>query len=69
MNKLDITVVLPILNEEENISMTIKELDEVLKKSGMSYEILGVNTPDRDKTYDVIEKLGKKYDHFYPINM
>ncbi|MFH1547648.1 MAG: glycosyltransferase [bacterium] len=69
MKKIDVTVLLPILNEDENIEKVIEELNEVLASTKFTYEILGINTPDKPGTFEILEKLGNRFENFYPINM
>ena len=68
-NEIDLTVVLPVFNEEENIEKLTDELISVLDELPLSYEVLAVHVPSRDKSYEVLKKLGKRYEHFYPVNM
>jgi len=68
-DKIDLTVVYCIRNEADGIEKTTDEVVDVLNNMGLSYEILGINVPADDDTYEVLKKLGDKYEHFYPINM
>lgn len=66
---LDLSVILPVLNEEKNVRALVDELVVELGKLGVSYEILGINLPGKDDSYEVMKELGRKYEHFYPINV
>ncbi len=68
-NKVDLTVILPVLNEEENIKEITDELVSVLKKLGKTYEVLAINTPDQDDSFEVMKNVSKKYPRVFPINM
>lgn len=46
---LDLSVVVPLYNEEENIDALVAELEEVLPPLG-SFEVLAVNDGSRDRT-------------------
>lgn len=53
---LDFSVVVPIFNEEENISELHKEIVEVMKTLG-KYEIIYVDDGSTDKTVEQLKKL------------
>ena len=59
---LDLSVILPVRNEEENIGPLTDELVKELEKSGKSYEIIAINLKGKDDSYEVMKELGKKYD-------
>jgi len=56
----DVSIVLPVLNEEENVEPLYAELSAVLKKLGKSYEIIFVDDGSRDRTVELLVKLRKK---------
>lgn len=68
-SKVELSVVVPVFNEEKNVAAFCDELITVLKKLGMVYEVFLINVPGRDNSYSVINNLGKKYKRVYPINM
>ncbi len=57
MEKIDIGVVVPAYNEEENIGPLYKRLSEALEQISSSFEILFVDDGSSDKTIEEIEKL------------
>ncbi|MBN1618436.1 glycosyltransferase [Candidatus Dojkabacteria bacterium] len=65
----EISVVSYTRNEADIIEEYVDEVMDVLEKSGKTYEVIYVNVPAKDKTYEVLQKLGDKYEHFYPVNM
>lgn len=67
--KLDLTVIYYVRNEEDIIEKTIEEIVGVLNGMNLSYELLAINVPADDNSYEVLKKLGDKYEHFYPVNM
>jgi glycosyltransferase involved in cell wall biosynthesis len=54
---LDVSVVLPLLNEEENIPILYEELTSTLQKMGVTYELLFVDDGSRDGSLKVLEGL------------
>ncbi|HEC26041.1 MAG TPA: glycosyltransferase [Gammaproteobacteria bacterium] len=66
MNKtelLDLSVVLPIYNEEENVEPLCEELSEVLNGLNKSYEIIFVDDGSKDKTVELLIEFKKKNDN------
>lgn len=52
---MDISVVIPVYNEEENIQDLYEALSSVLRGMGKSYEIIFVDDGSTDKTLPIIE--------------
>jgi len=58
---MKITFVIPTLNEEEGIGITIDSIpDEELKKRGWEYDILVIDGNSKDRTRDIARKKGAK---------
>lgn len=53
----DISVVVPIYNEEEVLPHFYRHLSDVLGNSGLSYEIIFVNDGSSDKSFQIMEGL------------
>ena len=60
---MDISVVLPIFDEKDNVRPLLDELDSVLGPYGRSYEILAVDDGSRDGTRDILRKLADERPH------
>lgn len=58
---LDISVIVPLLNEEESLPELMEWIDVVMKKSSFSYEVIFVDDGSKDKSWEVIENLSNKY--------
>ena len=54
---MDISVVIPLFNEEESLSELQEWIDKVMDNHGFSYEILFVDDGSKDNSWSVIEKL------------
>ena len=54
----DISIVIPIYNEQDNIIQLIKEIRDTLEKK-INYEIIIVDDGSDDKTYEVVKKIKK----------
>lgn len=58
MNKhFDISVVVPLYNEDESIPELYSWITKVMNANNFSYEIIFVNDGSTDKSWDVIERL------------
>jgi dolichol-phosphate mannosyltransferase len=53
----DLSVVVPLYNEEENIAELYRRLTSSLKQMGLGYEIVFVNDGSRDKTPELLNEL------------
>lgn len=64
---MDISVVVPLYNEEESIPELHAWIGRVMKVHGFSYEIIFVNDGSSDHSWDVIEKLAAQDEHIHGI--
>ena len=60
---LDISVVIPLLNEEESLPELHAWITRVMEQKGFHYEILFVDDGSTDKSWDIIGQLAEKDDH------
>ncbi|MBI1309077.1 MAG: glycosyltransferase [Proteobacteria bacterium] len=58
---LDVSVVVPLFNEEESVPLLVEKVAEVMRASGKSWEMVVVDDGSRDATPQVLAKLAKKY--------
>lgn len=54
---MDISVVIPLYNEEENIDLLYKELSHALHGLGREYEIIFIDDGSTDRSLDILAKL------------
>ena len=54
---MKISVVIPIYNEEENVTLLYEELTEVMKSMACSYEILFVDDGSTDSTLSILQSI------------
>lgn len=59
---MDISVVIPLLNEAESLPELTSWIERVMKENKFSYEILFIDDGSTDDSWDVIEDLQKKND-------
>ena len=68
MKKVDLSVVIPIYNEEENLPILYERLKKVLEGLDKSYEIIFVNDGSTDKSWEIIKELSQKDPHVVGVN-
>ncbi len=56
---MDISVVIPLLNEEESLPELCTWIDRVMKENKFSYEVLLTDDGSKDGSWKVIEEIGK----------
>ena len=54
---MDISVVIPLYNEEESIPELYAWIERVMKANGYSYEVIFVNDGSTDRSWEIIEQL------------
>jgi glycosyltransferase involved in cell wall biosynthesis len=54
---MDLSVVIPVYNEEENVEPLIFEIEAALKALGKKYEIVVVDDGSKDATFDKLKAL------------
>ena len=64
---MDISVVIPLYNEEESIPELHAWIGRVMSENGFSYEIVFVNDGSTDRSWTVIEELARKDNHVHGI--
>ncbi len=64
---MDISLVLPIYNELENLAPLIEEIEGVLDATGKSYEIIAVDDGSDDGSVELLKKLAKEHPHLRAV--
>ncbi len=54
---MDISIIVPLLNEKESLSELVSRIDTVMKDGGFSYEVIMVDDGSDDGSWDEIERL------------
>ena len=52
--KIDLSIVIPAYNEEKNIELTLKNVEQYLDEEKLSYEVIIVDDGSRDKTVEIV---------------
>lgn len=61
MSKLDISVVVPLYNEEESLPELVEWIDRVMKANNFSFEIILIDDGSTDLSWEVVEELAAKH--------
>src|ERR1700744_952026 len=59
--QLDISIVVPLFNEEESLPELVAWIDRVCNEYGYRYEVVMVDDGSTDNSWSVIEQLGQQY--------
>jgi len=60
---LDISVVVPLYNEDESLPELYAWIERVMQANGFSFEVIFVNDGSTDRSWEVIEELQAKSPH------
>ena len=60
---MNISVVIPLYNEEESLPELYAWIERVMKANGFSYEVIFVNDGSTDGSWKVIEELSRKSEY------
>jgi glycosyltransferase involved in cell wall biosynthesis len=58
---MDISVVVPLLNEEESLPELVEWIDRVMVQNHFSFEIILIDDGSSDSSWNVIESLSEKF--------
>ncbi len=67
-NNVELSIVIPIYNEEENLPILYEKLKSVLDNLGKSYEIIFVNDGSTDRSWEIIKEFAEKDKHVVGVN-
>jgi len=60
---MDISVVIPLYNEDESLPELYAWIERVMNEHHFSYEVIFVNDGSTDRSWDVIKELSEKSEH------
>lgn len=66
---VDVSVVIPVFNEVENVALLAEALHAVLPGIGRSYEVLLIDDGSTDGTWDALIEATKQYPHLRLIRL
>lgn len=65
---VEISFIVPALNEEDNLEELVERLEDVIKRNGLSAEILIVDDASTDNTFARAKRLAEKYPVVKPLH-
>ena len=65
---MELSVIIPVYNEEKNIALLHQRLTEVIQKITSDYELVFVNDGSRDKTLELVKSTAHQDSHIRYIN-
>ncbi len=68
MNTLDLSIVIPLYNEDESLPELTDWIARVMDREGYSYEIIFVNDGSTDNSWKVIQELSASNSHIKAIS-
>lgn len=66
---MDLSVVIPVYNEEESLEPLVDELRSALETTGRSYEVIIVDDGSTDGTYPTLRKLFHRDNHMKAVRL
>ncbi len=66
-NTMDLSVIVPLLNEEESLPELATWIEQVMLANNFSYEVIMVDDGSNDNSWEVIEALHKTNEHIRGI--
>lgn len=64
---MDISVVVPLYNEDESIPELMEWIARVMKENNFSYEVLMIDDGSKDKSWEVVKGMREKFAHLKGI--
>lgn len=65
---LDISVVIPLYNEEESLQELMEWIDRVMEQHQFSYEVVFVDDGSSDSSWSVLQRLSEEYSQLRAIS-
>jgi glycosyltransferase involved in cell wall biosynthesis len=66
---MELSIVIPVYNEEENVEPLVQEIKSVVESLGKRYEIVIVDDGSQDRTFDVLARLHKREPHLRVVRL
>ena len=56
---IQISVVVPVFNEEESLPELTEWINRVMSEHGFSYEVILINDGSTDRSWDIVQRLSQ----------
>ncbi len=67
MSQLDVSIVVPLYNEEENVPLLVRRVADTMDATGLAWELVAVDDGSRDRTAEVLATLVPDYPKLKPV--
>jgi glycosyltransferase involved in cell wall biosynthesis len=67
MSEIDLSIVLPIFEEEESIPHLITEIHQALQSHSIHYEIVAIDDGSRDRSFEVLQTMAHDDPHLVVV--
>jgi glycosyltransferase involved in cell wall biosynthesis len=57
----EVSIVIPLYNEEESLNELVRWIDEVMRREKLSYELILIDDGSQDDSWKIIEELKKNF--------
>jgi glycosyltransferase involved in cell wall biosynthesis len=64
---MNISIIIPLLNEDESLPELSAWIEKVVTENNLSYEVIFIDDGSTDNSWEVIEELSKKNEHIKGI--
>ena len=64
---LDVSIIVPIYNEEETLPHLLKRVSDVMRATNYKWELICTDDGSSDKSAEIMESLKKDYPEFKPL--
>jgi undecaprenyl-phosphate 4-deoxy-4-formamido-L-arabinose transferase len=68
-NNVQVSLLVPVYNEEENLPELYRQLQDIFRRSGRSYEIIFINDGSRDRSLEILQGLQKENPNIMIANL
>ncbi len=62
-SEISVSIVIPVMNEEENVPLLHEQITRVMAEWGRSYEIIIVDDGSSDRTFEILQQLAQSDPH------
>jgi glycosyltransferase involved in cell wall biosynthesis len=66
-DKIDLSIVVPLYNEEDNVQRLVERVAAAVKPLKMRWELVAVDDGSRDNTVTLLKKLAREYKELAPV--
>jgi len=69
MAELQVSVVIPVYNEEQNLPELLRRTADAMQKTGRTYEVILIDDGSRDKSLPILKETAEKDSHIVVVEL